>query len=294
MLTERQGFPENNGPAFGVARVFRHKPIQKTALGTAFETAELIFHIAIRNLRKSHSNAVLGLVMTILQSLLLVLIMYATFSLLGLRRVAVRGDFMLYVMSGVFMFMTHIKTIGAVAAAEGPTSPMMMHAPMNPIISICGAALSTLYQQVLSASVILFAYHSLWNPVTIDEPVGMVGMLLLAWYCGIGIGMIFMAATPWQPETVSIIRTIYQRANIIASGKMVLANTTSPRLRGLFDWNPLFHVIDQARGFIFLNYTPRYTSIEYALMFGTACLMIGLMAEFFTRQYASASWGARR
>jgi ABC-type polysaccharide/polyol phosphate export permease len=274
--------------------VFRHKPIQKTALGTAFETAELIFHIAIRNLRKSHSNAVLGLVMTILQSLLLVLIMYATFSLLGLRRVAVRGDFMLYVMSGVFMFMTHIKTIGAVAAAEGPTSPMMMHAPMNPIISICGAALSTLYQQVLSASVILFAYHSLWNPITIDEPVGMVGMLLLAWYCGIGIGMIFMAATPWQPETVSIIRTIYQRANIIASGKMVLANTTSPRLRGLFDWNPLFHVIDQARGFIFLNYTPRYTSIEYALMFGTACLMIGLMAEFFTRQYASASWGARR
>jgi len=274
--------------------VFRHKPIQKTPLGMAFETLELIFHIAIRNLRRSHSNAVLGLVMAILQSLLLVLIMYITFSLLGLRRVAVRGDFMLYVMSGVFMFMTHIKTIGAVASAEGPTSSMMMHAPMNPIISICGAALSTLYQQVLSASVILFAYHALWNPITIDQPVGMVGMLLVSWFCGIGIGMIFMAATPWQPETVGIIRTVYQRANIVASGKMLLANNTSPKLRGLFDWNPLFHTIDQARGFIFLNYTPRYTSIEYAVTFGMACLMIGLMAEFFTRQYASASWGARR
>jgi ABC-type polysaccharide/polyol phosphate export permease len=269
-----------------VTRVFRHKPIQKTPLGTAFETLELIFHIAIRNLRKSHSNAALGLTMVILQSLLLVVIMYFTFSLLGLRRVAVRGDFMLYVMSGVFMFMTHIKTIGAVASAEGPTSSM--------IISICGAALSTLYQQVLSASVILFAYHALWTPITIDQPVGMVGMLLVAWFCGIGIGMIFMAATPWQPETVSIIRTVYQRANIIASGKMLLANNTRPDLRALFDWNPLFHVIDQARGFIFLNYTPRYTSIEYAVTFGMACLMIGLMAEFFTRQYASASWGARR
>lgn len=274
--------------------MFRHKPIQKTPLGMAFETLELIFHIAIRNLRKSHSNAVLGMVMAILQSLLLVLIMYVTFSLLGLRRVAVRGDFMLYVMSGVFMFMTHIKTIGAVASAEGPTSPMMMHAPMNPIISICGAALSTLYQQVLSASVILFAYHALWKPITIDQPVGMVGMLLVAWFCGIGIGMIFMAATPWQPETVSIIRTIYQRANFIASGKMLLANNVRPDLRALFDWNPLFHTIDQTRGFVFLNYTPRYTSIEYAVTFGLACLMIGLMAEFFTRQYASASWGARR
>lgn len=274
--------------------MFRHKPIQKTPLGTAFETLELIFHIAIRNLRKSHSNAALGLVMSILQSLLLVLIMYVIFRLLGLTRMAVRGDFMLYVMSGVFMFMTHIKTIGAVAAAEGPTSPMMMHAPMNPIISICGAALSTLYQQVLSASMILFAYHALWNPISIDQPVGMVGMLLVAWFCGIGIGMIFMAAAPWQPETVGIIRTIYQRANIVASGKMLLANNTRPDLRALFDWNPLFHVIDQARGFMFLNYTPRYTSIEYAIGFGMACLMIGLMAEFFTRQYASASWSARR
>jgi ABC-type polysaccharide/polyol phosphate export permease len=277
-----------------VPRVFRHKPIQKSPLGMAFETLELIFHVAIRNLRKSHSNAALGLAMSILQALLLVLIMYVTFSLLGLRRIAVRGDFMLYVMSGVFMFMTHIKTIGAVASAEGPTSPMMMHAPMNPIISIAAAALSTLYQQVLSAAVILFAYHALWNPITIDQPVGMVGMLLVAWYTGIGIGMIFMAATPWQPDTVGIIRTIYQRANIVASGKMLLANNTSPTLRGLFDWNPLFHVIDQARGFIFLNYVPRYTSIEYAVIVGTACLMIGLMAEFFTRQYASASWGARR
>jgi ABC-type polysaccharide/polyol phosphate export permease len=292
-LTERQGFPEKNAVAFGVSRVFRHKPIQKTPFGLAFETLELIFHIAIRNLRKSHSNAAFGLFMSILQSLLLVVIMYVTFSLLGLRRVAVRGDFMLYVMSGVFMFITHIKTIGAVASAEGPTSPMMMHAPMNPIISICGAALSTLYQQFLAATVILFAYHALWNPITIDQPVGMVGMLLVAWFCGIGIGMIFMAASPWQPDTVRIIRTIYQRANVIASGKMLLANNTRPDLRALFDWNPLFHIIDQARGFVFLNYVPRYTSIEYAVGVGTACLMVGLMAEFFTRQYASVSWGAR-
>lgn len=274
--------------------MFRHKPVHKTTLGTAFETLELIFHTASRNLRKSHSNAVLGLVITIVQSLMMVLIMYFTMNLLGARRVAVRGDFMLYVMSGVFMFMTHVKAIGAVASADGPTSAMMMHAPMNPIISIMGAAISSLYQQVLSASVILFAYHTLWNPITIDEPIGMMGMLLLSWFCGIGIGMIFLSASPWQPDTVKILRTVYQRANMIASGKMLLANNTSPKLRGLFDWNPLFHTIDQARGFIFLNYTPRYTSIEYAVSVGLVCIMIGLMAEFFTRQYASASWGSRR
>ncbi|WP_137109800.1 ABC transporter permease [Rhodobacter sp. SY28-1] len=273
--------------------MFRHKKYERSWFSLGFETLELIYHAGVRKMRKTHHNAVLGLVMAIVQALLMLMIMYFMMSLFGLRRIAVRGDFMLYVMSGVFMFMTHIKAIGAVAQAEGPTSAMMMHAPMNPIISIMGAALGSLYQQTLAAGVILFVYHAMWNPITIDEPVGMMGMYLLSWFTGVGIGMIFLSAMPWQPETVGILKTLYQRANVIASGKMVLANNLSPSRRDWFDWNPLFHTIDQARGFIFLNYTPRYTSYDYAIYCALVCVMIGLMAEFFTRQHASASWNKR-
>jgi ABC-type polysaccharide/polyol phosphate export permease len=277
-----------------VARMFRHKPFERYWLSLGFETLELIYHVGVRNLRKTHHNAILGLVMSIVQALIMLLVMYFMMSLFGMRRVAVRGDFMLYVMSGVFMFMTHIKAIGAVSSADGPTSATMMHAPMNPIISIMGAALASLYQQTLAASVILFAYHAIWSPITIDQPVGMLGMYLLSWFAGVGIGMVFLSAMPWQPEGVGIIRTLYQRANVIASGKMVLANNLAPNRRDWFDWNPLFHTIDQARGFIFLNYTPRYTSYNYAICFALVCVMIGLMAEFFTRQHASASWNKGR
>lgn len=274
--------------------MFRHKPYEKSWLGLAFETLELVYHVAVRNLRKTHNNAMLGLVMSIVQALIMLLVMFSMMSLFGMRRVAVRGDFMLYVMSGVFMFMTHIKTISAVSSADGPTSQMMMHAPMNPIISILGAALASLYQQTLAASVILFFYHAVWNPITIDEPVGMLGMYLLSWFTGIGIGMVFLSAKPWQPELIGVIVTLYTRANVIASGKMVLANNLAPERRSWFDWNPLFHTIDQGRGFIFLNYTSRYTDYHYAIWYAMVCIMIGLMAEFFTRQHASASWGKGR
>jgi ABC-type polysaccharide/polyol phosphate export permease len=273
--------------------MFRHKRYERSWLSLGFETLELIYHAGVRNMRKTHHNAVLGLVMAIVQALLMLLVMYFMMSLFGLRRIAVRGDFMLYVMSGVFMFMTHIKAIGAVAQAEGPTSAMMMHAPMNPIISIMGAALGSLYRQTLAAAVILFVYHAAVNPITIDQPVGMLGMYLLSWFTGVGIGMVFLSAMPWQPEAIGVIKTLYQRANVIASGKMVLANNLAPSRRDWFDWNPLFHTIDQARGYIFLNYTPRYTSIDYAVYFALVCVMIGLMAEFFTRQHASASWNKR-
>lgn len=273
--------------------MFRFKQHERSWLSLGFETLELIYHAGVRMMRKTHHNAVLGLVMAIVQALLMLLVMYFMMSLFGMRRVAVRGDFMLYVMSGVFMFMTHIKAIGAVASAEGPTSPMMMHAPMNPIISIMGAALGSLYQQTLAAGVILFVYHAIWNPISIDDPVGMMGMYLLSWFAGIGIGMVFLSAMPWQPETIGILKILYQRANVIASGKMVLANNLASNRRDWFDWNPLFHAIDQGRGFIFLNYTPRYTSYHYAIYFALVCMMIGLMAEYFTRQYASVSWNKR-
>ena len=268
--------------------------VRKTKLRSSWEILELIFHASVRNIRKSNGNAVLGLVMNIVQAVLMVLIFYAMFSLLGMKGSAIRGDFMLYVMSGVFMFLTHTKTLGAVSGADGPTSPMMMHAPMNTIIAIASAALSALYLQLFTAFVILFFYDAVFSPITIDEPLGVLGMLLLSWFSGIGIGMIFLAAKPWQPEVVGILSTIYQRANMIASGKMFVANAAPPFIRNLFDWNPLFHTIDQGRGFMFLNYSPRYTSIEYPIKVALVCMMIGLMAEFYTRQYASASWGVRR
>ena len=87
---------------------------------------------------------------------------------------------------------------------------------------------------------------------------------------------------------------IYMRANMIASGKMFVANNMPTYMLDMFNWNPLFHTIDQGRGFIFLNYNPHYSSIAYPIKVTLACLMIGLMGEFYTRKHASASWSAGR
>jgi ABC-type polysaccharide/polyol phosphate export permease len=255
---------------------------------------EVIFHAAVRSIRKSHGNAVIGLVVAIVQSLIMVGIMVMMFTLMGAKSAAVRGDFVLYIMSGVFNFATHAKAIGAVAKSDGPTSPMMKHAPMNTIVAIASAALGALYLQALSVFVILFAYHTLWTPITIDEPLGVAGMYLLSWASGIAIGMIFKAATPWQPEFFGIATSIYSRANMIFSGKMFLANATPMYILSMFLWNPLFHTIDQCRGYMFLNYSPHYSSVSYPIIVTAVLFVIGLMAENFTNKHASASWAAGR
>ena len=56
---------------------------------------------------------------------------------------------------------------------------------------------------------------------------------------------------------------IYTRANMIVSGKMFVANALPAYILSFFIWNPLYHIIDQSRGFVFINYTPHHSSITY-------------------------------
>jgi len=253
---------------------------------------ELIYHATVRRVRQSHGNAIFALITNILQTVIFVMAFYVMFSVLGLRGAAVRGDFLLYIMSGIFLFMTHTKALGAVVGSEGPASAMMKHAPMNTLIAISAAALSALYIQVLSLSVVLFVYHVAFTPIEIQQPIAAFGMLLVAWFSGVAIGMVFLAVKPWFPTFVGIASTIYARANMIASGKMFLANTLPSNRRSMFDWNPLFHAIDQARGYTFLNYNPHFTNYSYPLILSVVLMMVGLMGEFYTRKHVSISWTA--
>ena len=262
--------------------------------GSALTILELIYHSIVRSVRKTHQNAFMAIGINLLQAVIFVMAFYVMFTVLGLRGAAVRGDFLLYIMSGIFLFLTHTKAVGAVVAAEGPTSAMMQHAPLNTVITIASAALGSLYVQILTMLIILFVYHVAFTPITIEDPIGAFSMFLLAWFVGVTIGVILLALKPWFPQFVTIFATIYQRANMIASGKMFLANSLPAFMLAMFDWNPLFHCIDQARGYVFLNYNPRYTDWEYAFWVGVVLLMIGLMGEFYTRRHASLSWGARR
>ncbi len=259
-----------------------------------FTTFELVFNQAVYNVRKSHGNAIIGLLLNIAQTMLLVGVFMAIFVFTGMGGSSIRGDLLLFLMTGVFLFMAHVKVIGAVANAEGPTSSIMKHRPMNPIIAVCGAALAELYIQILSVVVILFLYHALWTPITIYRPVATFGMFLAVWFAGFAIGVVMYAIRPWMPQVSKLITMFYTRLNMVASGKFMLANMLPTTYLPYFMWNPLFQGIDQARGFAFINYNPLHTWAFYPIVVGVAVLVIGMLGEFYTRRNASLSWGAKQ
>lgn len=268
---------------------------QKSSLAlAAFKMADLIFHNMVRSVRKGHRDALFAILTNILQTMVMVLAFYFFIDMMGMRKVAIRGDFLLYVMSGIFVFMLHIKAVGAVAGAEGPASAMMQHLPMSTTVAIWSAAFSALYTQLMAMGSILFVYHLVWSPLTVHDPIPALGTLMLAWFSGCAVGSVFLAVKPWFPGPMGLVQQIYTRINMFASGKMFVANALPITLYSMFSWNPLFHIIDQGRGHIFINYNPMKTNIEYPIIVSVILLVIGLLGESQTRKKVSLSWTAGR
>ena len=240
--------------------------------------------------KSSGRNAVLGLIGSMAQTVVFVMAFYFMFQLMGVRTSPIKGDYTLYFISGIAMFMTHNIAVQSVSKAEGPTSGMMQHAPMNTMISVCLAALQSLYQQTITIGTILLIYHLAFNLVDIFNPIGLAGVFLLSWFTGV----VFLALTPWHPPLVNILLMAYRRVNMLTSGKMFVADTLLSFMLAMFDWNPLFHCLDQARGIMFINYSPMHSNLSYPPKVPLVAMVLGLMCEFFTPKRASMSWGSTR
>lgn len=266
-------------------------PRQRTMLGAAMAQLGLIYTVTVHNLRSKDRNPILGLLMSAVQSAVMIGGFVATFYLLGVKRSPLRGDFLLYMMSGIFLYQAHTMACAAVVGSGSSASPIMKHGPMNTAVVISAAALAALYR-ILFSIVLVMGVYWLIKPFQIERPVECLGLLMLAWFSGAAFGLVFLSIKPWSPKAVQIGSQVYNRVQMLASGKMFVANALPAFMLHYFDWNPLFHMIDQIRGDVFINYTPHHSNMVYPIYFTLAVMMVGLMGEFVTRRSVSLSWTA--
>jgi ABC-type polysaccharide/polyol phosphate export permease len=278
---------------FGAHRSKVNTGMKKLFLGTS-NFLMLLYVTIVRDIRKNDGNALVGLFKEIMQTLMMIAVFYAMINVLGLRGVAVRGNFILYLLTGIFLFLTHIKAVGKVAGSGSATNQMLNHAPVSTLMLILAAALSTLYIQILAMGVILFFTHVLIEEITFYSFKGFMLCLTLGWSSGVAIGLVFLSLSQFFPTAIGLVTMLYQRSNMVFSGKMFLANTLPGYLLPMFLWNPLFHLIDQSRGYTFINYTPRYTNLTYPIILTFVFIIVGMMLEHWARKYVSASWASRR
>lgn len=263
---------------------------RRTAFTAAYEMVAVTYHATVRAARGKGENALFGLLSSAFQTVFMVGAIYFSMYILGWRAHQFRGDYILFLMVGVMSYGTYNRAMRGVYSADGPTSPMLQHAPLNTIVSISSAALAGLYIQLLSTFLVLTGYHLLVSRIEIQNPVFAVMLLLAAWVFGIATGLLLMAVRPWWPRGAPLLMMVVSRANVFFSGKMMVANAMSYTTLKCFDWNPLFHVVDQMRGAVFLNYVPRNSEVPYIFEISAALIAVGMMGEFIGRKRARMAW----
>ncbi len=267
---------------------------RQTTLGAVTSFFSLLYHTIVRNIRSASGNAALGILAVLARVAVMLAIFYVMFSVLGLRGSAIRGDFILYLLSGILLFLFQNATMSAVISAANPVSPLMLHARMTPMLNVLGAACAQLYLHTLATILILFFVYFKNDKLELYDPKGMAFVFLLTWGVGITIGLVLTILQPFFPRLTQIVSLLYQRSNMITSGKFFVANAVSYKLLVFMSWNPLFHSIDQMRGYTFVNYFPHKSNLEYPMTFVAVALMIGLLGQFWLARNLSLSTSARR
>lgn len=267
--------------------------VNKSLFAASMAFTELLFYSVVHDTRKSSGNATLGLLLVILQSMTMLAIFFLLFTVMGLRSVAIRGDFVIYLLTGIFLFLTHNKSAKSAMGAVTTIGGLTLHAPFSTLLNILASVFSGLYLQILGFSLILLVVHILWGGLEFYNPAGLIFPFFMAWASGIAIGLMFGALKPFAPKFIPMIAMMYRRANMITRGKMLPANYMSATMITWFDWNPLFHTIDQARGAAFFNYFPRHTNMEYPVYLSLVLITVAMMIEFWLRKNMSESWGKR-
>ncbi len=123
-------------------------------------------------------------------------------TILGMKALIVRGSFILFLISGIFLYMTHIKAVGKIAGSGDATNTMLKHAPVSTLLLILSAAFSALYIQFLSMGVILLIAHVLIEPVAFFDIKGFIKCFFVAWGSGAAIGLVFLSLNNYRLSSV--------------------------------------------------------------------------------------------
>jgi len=246
----------------------------------------LVYSLVVRDLRTEHKNAALGILLAVAQPLVMGLVFYAFMSFIGARPGKIRGDDLTFVLTGFILFFVHVRTVSAVAGAL--RQDMMNHQRLSPFLMICVKALGSLYKNTFALLIMLVANYLLRDVYEMENAFLFAWVYLWCWIGGIGVGIIFLAANryvSWGP----LLQTTYIRVMFFTSGKFFVANLLPGQIRPFMDWNPLFHLLDQARDAAFVNYSARMTSMEYPIVVFLVLLVIGFLVENWVRNNYSAS-----
>ncbi len=239
----------------------------------------LLWQFTKRQIEQRHRGSALGMIWSILQPLLMMAIYTVVFGLIfkgGYKGVENQStmDYALGVFLSITIFQIVSETIGS-SPASVTSQPNLVKKVVFPMeilpLANLGAAL---YQFSISLILVLigvatlgegFSRYSLLFLVTLLPLIPLIlGIALLLSSLGVFLRDIQYAAGP-----ISMVL-------MYASAVFYSANMIPPALWNWLKYNPLIHIIEQARAVLLWHQAPHWSGIAYSFAFGLMMSALGL------------------
>lgn len=163
----------------------------------------------------------------------------------------------LWIASGILVFMTFRRTLSQVRNGVDANQSLFAYRQVRPAdVVLVRAAVEGVSMLIISA--LVFAIGAVMGWMTWpDSAWNVLEAFVLAWLCGLGLGMIFAVVVMLVPEMERIIGFIMMPLMMVSGVMLPLTAVQQPYVDWLL-YNPIAHAIEAAR----LGFAPYYHAVS--------------------------------
>lgn len=254
---------------FPSAQIPRHRGQRR------FPALRSITALMLREMASRYARTPGGYVWAILEPLAAIIFLSVGFSLV-IRAPALGSSFVLFYATGYMPFDLYNNIAAKVAQAVDFSRPLLRFPAVSWIDAIFARFLLNTLTSILVSVLLFTGILSLIDSRTILDlpPIlqATAGTVIL----GLGMGTLNCALIGLFPAW-GMIWSIINRPLFLASGIFFLYDEMPPLAQDILWYNPLIHVIGQARTGFFPTYAPNYISMTYVFAVGLILLAFGLL-----------------
>lgn len=231
--------------------------------------------IILREIRTRFGRNRLGYVWALIDPTIHIYVLYALMHYIG-RKNPPGMSLAVFLFIGVLSWYMFSNTFNRCMMAVPGNRPLLFFPQVNVINITVARAVLEMSTKAVVFTILLFIQIALGEHYRIfNFPHFVISMFLLG-VLGMSLGLAVGSISLLSP-TVGQIFPVVIRALYFLSGVLYAVNELPPRARDILQYNPVLHLIDQARDGFSAGYVAHYTNLSYPLWFTLVVLTLGLL-----------------
>jgi capsular polysaccharide transport system permease protein len=258
--------------------------ITRTSLQIMKDT---VFALMMRELKTRFGAKKLGYFWAIAEPVAQASILAVMFSIIG--RSSLAGvPVALFMISGIMPFKFFSKLMPQLASSVQGNKALFTYRQVSIIDPLATRLIIEVVTYIVSFCIILAAMAWIGFNVEMQNFLAflMVNILLIS--LGLGMGILLCVASAYWEDTAKVV-AMFMTPMFMISGIFFTATMIPQKYLYLFDWNPIFHIIELIRQAMFVSYTTPMGDWQYVAFCALTTNAAGLMLYQVSRQRFIAS-----